>query len=158
MLELLPMTEAEFKTYLTGAIKNYADEKVKAGNWRPEEAFERSRGDYLSLLPEGVASKNQHLFSIMDTATGQNVGMLWFGVVERDGQTTAFIYDFLVTEAWQGRGYGKGALLALEEKVRALGLGTVSLHVFGHNRVARSLYERLGYKVTNVNITKQLDL
>ena len=157
MLELTPMTEGEFEAYLTGAIKNYADEKVKAGNWPSEGALGRSEHDYLSLLPEGVASKDQHLFSLKDAATGQNVGMIWFAVGEQDGQQIAFICDFLVHEAFRGRGYGEEALRALEQKVKALGITSISLHVFGHNRAAWALYEKLGYEVTNVNMTKRLE-
>ena len=156
MVKLIPMTEAEFTAYLAGAIKNYADEKVKAGNWPAEGAVGRSERDYLSLLPKGVASKDQHLFSLEDTATGQNVGMIWFAFREGAGQQTAFIYDFSVHEAFRGRGYGKAALRGLEQKVGALGVTSISLHVFGHNRAAWALYEKLGYEVTNVNMTKRI--
>ncbi len=150
------MTQAEFEAYLGQAIKTYAGEKVEAGNWQPEEALERSEQDFRTLLPEGVGSKGHYLYSIRDAETGTAVGMIWFGVMERAGQPSAFIYDFSVAEAFQGRGYGKGAMLALEQKVKALGIGAVSLHVFGHNRVARSLYEKLGYEVTKVNMIKRL--
>lgn len=154
MLELRPMTEAEFETYLEQAVKTYADEKVEAGNWSPEEASGRSAQDFRELLPEGAASKDQYLFSLKDS--GETVGMIWFAVREQGGKRTAFIYDFSVTQALRGRDYGEAALAGLEQKVRALGLSAVSLHVFGHNRVAWSLYEKLGYEVTNVNMTKQL--
>ena len=157
MLELIPMTEAEFTAYLAGAIKNYADEKVKAGNWPAEGALGSSKRDYLNLLPEGVASKDQHLFSLKDTDMGKTVGMIWFAVQEQAGQPTAFIYDFSVDEAFRGRGYGKAALVGLEQKVSVLGVTSISLHVFGHNRAAWALYEKLGYKVTNVNMTKRLE-
>jgi predicted GNAT family acetyltransferase len=30
------------------------------------------------------------------------------------------------------------------------------LHVFGHNQVARALYEKIGYEVTNVLMSKKL--
>ncbi len=148
------MTEAEFTAYLDGAVKTYADEKVRAGNWQPEEALGRSERDFRTLLPEGLASKNHYLFSIKDSNTDQTVGMIWFGVVQPG--RSAFVYDFSVDKAFQGKGYGKGAMLELEEKVRALGITSLSLHVFGHNRVARSLYEKLGYEVTNVNMTKRI--
>ena len=119
--------------------------------------MESSERDYLNLLPEGVASKGQHLFSLKDAVTGQNVGMIWFAVGEQDGQQVAFICDFLVHKAFRGRGYGKAALVGLEQRVKALGVTSISLHVFGHNRAARGLYEKLSYRVTNVNMTKRLE-
>ena len=70
------MTETEFKVYLGHAVKDYADEKVRAGNWPLEGALQRSERDFLTLLPEGVSSKGHHLFSIRDAATGETVGMI----------------------------------------------------------------------------------
>ncbi len=150
------MTEAEFEGYLETAIRIYAEEKVKAGNWSAEDALEKSERDFLLLLPQGVASEGQYLFSIRDAVTDETVGMIWFAVQERVRQPSAFIYDFSVDEAFQGRGYGKGALFALENEVRALGLSTVSLHVFGHNHTALTLYQRMGYETTNINMSKRL--
>ncbi len=44
----------------------------------------------------------------------------------------------------------------LEKKVREQGFDTVSLHVFGHNHAGRELYEKSGYVVTNVNMSKKI--
>ena len=83
------------------------------------------------------------------------VGMLWFAV-EETRPTAAFIYDFSVGETYRGKGYGREALLALENRAKALGVRSISLHVFGHNRIARALNEKLGYETTNINMTKRL--
>lgn len=147
------MTEAEFRAYREEAVRTYAEEKVAAGNWSADEALLRSEREFSSLLPEGVASRNQHLFTVRDAA--ETVGLIWFAVDEAK-PTAAFIYDFSVNEAHRGKGYGKGALQALEDRARALGVTSISLHVFGHNRVARALYEKLGYETTNINMTKKL--
>ena len=45
---------------------------------------------------------------------------------------------------------------AAEAEVRRLGLYGIGLHVFGHNSGARLLYERLGYRTTNINMFKSL--
>ena len=44
----------------------------------------------------------------------------------------------------------------LELIVTALGLSTIGLHVFGHNRGARALYAKLGYGVTGINMMKNI--
>jgi ribosomal protein S18 acetylase RimI-like enzyme len=49
-------------------------------------------------------------------------------------------------------------MLALEARVISMGLDVISLHVFGHNRAARSLYEKLGYETTNVYMSKKLSI
>jgi len=158
MIKLVPMDESEFQTYLADAMRDYAEDKVKAGNWHPAEALQKSTAEYQQLLPAGLASKNQYLFSIVAPEIETTIGMIWFAVDETRPQPVAFIYDFLIFEEFRRRGYGTQALLAVEEKVMALALDTISLHVFGHNRGARALYEKVGYEITNLNMAKKLNI
>ena len=37
-----------------------------------------------------------------------------------------------------------------------MGIDTVGLHVFGYNHAARTLYEKMGYQVTGIGMTKTL--
>ena len=154
-MQLVPMTKSEFEAYRQRAVKNYAQEHVRAGNWHPSGALQKAENDFLKLLPDGVASENQHLFSIKDS-TGVGVGMIWFGVRGEGAQRSAFIYDFMIEEQFRGRGYGEGALVASGEKAKELGSARVSLHVFGHNRAAIALYEKVGYEATDLHMTKKL--
>lgn len=71
-------------------------------------------------------------------------------------QPLAFIYDFLIHEEFHRRGFGKQALLALEAKVKELGIAKIALHVFAHNRAARALYEKTGIEITGIYMTKEL--
>jgi ribosomal protein S18 acetylase RimI-like enzyme len=155
MIHLEPMTEAEFQAYLDPAIEEYGQEHVKSGRWRAEEATEKSAAEFRALLPDGVHSADQHLFAIKDEA-GTQVGILWFAVRDNNGKRTAFIYDVRIGEAFQRRGYATQAFQALEALARKMGLAAISLHVFGHNTAARTLYEKLGFIVTNVNMSKSL--
>ncbi len=155
MIYLIPMDESEYRSYLAKAIADYAQDHVNAGNWLPEDALRESEQEFHTLLPDGPATKNQYLFSIRDEAETP-VGMLWFAAQERHRMPCAFVYDFKIDERFRRRGYGEQAFQVLEDKVRALGLDTISLHVFGNNRPARALYEKLGYITTNVMMTKQL--
>ena len=43
-----------------------------------------------------------------------------------------------------------------EEAARNHGATELGLNVFGHNAVARSLYESMGYQTTAVNMRKSL--
>lgn len=43
-----------------------------------------------------------------------------------------------------------------ENFAKSLGAETIGLHVFGHNNRAIKLYENLGYKATNISMSKQL--
>ncbi|MFN8473006.1 MAG: GNAT family N-acetyltransferase [Anaerolineae bacterium] len=156
MAHLVRMTQEQFDRYLDAAIAGYAEEKVQAGNWSAEDALARSRQEFLKLLPQGLATPNQHLFAIVDD-TGEQVGFLWFAVMQEATGPVAFVYDFGVDESQRRKGYGEQAFSAMEDEVRALGLHTIQLHVFGHNRPAIALYEKLGYAATNIMMSKTLE-
>jgi ribosomal protein S18 acetylase RimI-like enzyme len=157
MVEFAAMTEAEFEEYLDRAVPQYAEVHLRAGDCEPSEALELAQAEYTSLLPEGLASPGHHLFSIFDSAGGARVGMLWFAVkVRRGGQKWAFLYDFEVLEAERGKGYGRRTLEKLDETLAAMDVARVSLNVFGHNTVARALYEKHGYAITAIGMTKRI--
>jgi ribosomal protein S18 acetylase RimI-like enzyme len=153
MVRLETMSEAEFLAFLEPAITEYAAEHVKAGRWSSEEALEESRKEFTQLLPDGLSSVDQHLFSIKNDS-GANVGLLWFAVRDQGGKRSAFIYDVRIDEPFQRRGYATQAFQALEMLARDMGITAISLHVFGHNTAARALYEKLGFETTNVLMTK----
>lgn len=155
-MHLSLMTQEEFEPWLARSIEEYAGEKVKNGAWQPEDALERSRQEHSQLLPDGLASKDQYLYTLHDEATGQKVGVLWFAVVHWVGRRSAFVYDIAVDEPQRHKGYGTQAMRALEDKVRALGLDTIGLHVFGHNTIARDLYLKLGYEIADYEMVKKL--
>jgi ribosomal protein S18 acetylase RimI-like enzyme len=150
------MTEPEYLLYRRRAIRNYAAEKTKAGNWPAEAARKLAERDYDELLPNGQASPNQHLFSIVDESSGVRVGVLWFGLIDPAPVREAFLFDFMIYREFCRRGYGSQALQALEAKVKELGLDRISLHVFGHNQSALALYQKMGYAITNINMCKRL--
>ncbi|MBP6016054.1 MAG: GNAT family N-acetyltransferase [Candidatus Promineofilum sp.] len=157
MVRLSPMTDDEFQPYYQDAVREYAQEHVEAGNWHPSVAIEESEKQFRQLLPDGVASKDQYLYAIVDDSSGLKVGMLWFAVRYQSGISPyAFVYDFRVDEQFRRRGYGRQAFEVLEEKVKELGLDSITLHVFGHNHAAIALYQAAGYEITDLQMVKKL--
>ncbi len=159
VIELAPMTPETYGAWLVEAIREYAADLAANNGLSPEAALARSERDFHELLPQGPATPQQHVYSILAApepgSAARPIGVIWFA--ERDNPPTAFVYDFSVDAAYRGRGYGAQALLAIEARVKALGLTRIGPHVFGHNHGARRLYERLGYQVTNVNMAKDLE-
>ncbi|MCM3587286.1 GNAT family N-acetyltransferase [Mesobacillus maritimus] len=145
------MNSSEFEQYLSHAIRGYADEHVKAGNWNEQEALSKATKEYERLLPDGEKTANNTLFTIRDE--DKEVGMIWLAQRAND---KGFIYDINIREENQGRGYGKQAMIEIEKVARKLGLKSIKLHVFGHNRVARGLYEKLGYLETDIVMEKKI--
>jgi len=157
MVRLVPMTDSEFQIYRKHSIESYAQEHVKAGNWNASNAFQKAEKQFLQLLPDGIASKNQHLLSIEESETGVKIGLIWFAEIHQEAShPRAFIYDFLIYEEHRRKGYGEQTLRALEEKVKELGIETIALHVFGHNQAALDLYKKTGYKVTDIQMAKKM--
>ncbi len=152
MIHLKLMSEGDFEAYLEVTIPDYAQEHVKGGRWTAEEALAAAQTEFDHLLPDGLATDNHYFYNIFADGETQPVGILWFAV-KKD---KAFIYDVVIHDSFRRRGYATQAFLILEDKVRQLGLNTISLHVFGHNHAARALYKKLGYAETNVMISKTL--
>ena len=69
---------------------------------------------------------------------------------------TCFIWDIEVRVEARGQGYGRAALLALEQLALDLGYDAIGLHVFGANTVARELYLTSGYIETDVSMVKAI--
>jgi ribosomal protein S18 acetylase RimI-like enzyme len=155
MIRLVAMTEQEFHGFYEYLLKEYAEDKVKAGNYQPEEALQQARGEFEEQLPDGLASKNQYLYSIVEDEAAQKVGALWFSI--QHAKHMVFVQDIEIDEAFRRRGYAEQAFLRLEEKVKELGMAKIGLHVFGYNHAAQALYKKLGYEITNIHMAKTLD-
>ena len=156
MVKLVSMTESEFQIYLKRSIESYAQEHVKAGNWDSSDSLQKAEREFFQLLPDGVATRKQHLLSIEDGDTGVKIGLIWFAEKFQASRPSAFIYDFLIYEEHRRKGYGRQTLTALEEKVKELGIETISLHVFGHNQVAIDLYQKAGFEITDFHMAKKV--
>lgn len=153
---LLRMTDEAFARFNEAAIADYADENVASGRWPTEGALERSRQEHERLLPQGLATPNQHLFTIRDDALDAEVGVLWLSVTEHPGSRSGFIYDVAIDPPHRRRGHARAAFVALEAVARELGLDDIGLHVFAHNEAAQALYRALGYQTTGINMRKRI--
>ena len=153
MVKLVKMTQEDFVPYLERGIREYAEDHVRNGNWTAEEALEKSRKQFQDLLPEGVNSKDQFLYSIVDEEINNKMGLLW---VQVRGQN-AFIYDFLIDEEFRGKGFGKQALTAMDEELKSMNVQSVGLHVFGDNTNAQELYKKMGFQITGMHMKKKLN-
>lgn len=152
MITLQPMNEEEFKQYISYAIEDYAKDKIASGNWSEDEAIELSRESFERLLPKDEKTENNHLLSIFHNDI--LVGMIWISQKAPTNPSEGYIYDFVIFEQYQGQGYGKKAMKEAEIIAKELGMNKIVLNVFGHNKIARGLYEKMGYEITNITMAK----
>lgn len=152
---LKSMTQPEFQEYKTFLIEGYARENVEAGYWDESEALEKSRHSIESLLPHGVDTPNHYIYTVR--AENQRVGVIWMRATLDAALKSGFIFDITIDANRRGQGYGRQAMLLVEERARQLGLTQMGLHVFAKNSVARRLYASLGYETQSLNMSKKLD-
>ncbi|WP_233185071.1 GNAT family N-acetyltransferase [Paenibacillus sonchi] len=156
MIRLVQMDETTFQFFLSQSTRDYAEDKIKAGSWDVETAMQLSQDEMTRSLPEGLNTEGAYLYSIVETESDTQAGYIWFNVSEGRNGREAFIYDFYVFEAFQGKGYGKQTLLALDEEARKLKITRIGLHVFGQNNRAFELYKKAGFAVTDITMSKDL--
>ena len=138
------MTADEYDAYRSWVIDDFADELVRNGRVRQEDASARALASLDALLPQGIDTPRQSILVADDAVDGRRIGHLWFGPSSEDEQR-AWIYDVTVEEPERGRGYGRAILEMFEDEARDRGFASAGLNVFGDNEVARHLYGSLGY-------------
>ena len=150
---LRQMKESEYLAWQAETIPAYAADKVASGQWAKDDSLELSRKEYRELLPDGLNTKDNYLFSILDLQSAP-VGMLWFAVKTKFAAKIAYVFDVKVLPERQREGHAFRAFIAVETEVQRLGLAGIALHVFGHNTAAQALYAKLGFHPTNINLYK----
>jgi RimJ/RimL family protein N-acetyltransferase len=156
MFRLEPMDHATYQAWREHSQAAYAEEKVKAGNWKAEDAQRLSQEAFDQLLPGGRESAGHELRAMRNDA-GENVGHAWFTIEEREQGRVVFIYDIEVYESFRRHGYARAALAEIDDYAREHDCIGVMLHVFGYNEAARNLYRSAGYVETNVIMLKRVD-
>ncbi|MCF7930585.1 MAG: GNAT family N-acetyltransferase [Acholeplasmataceae bacterium] len=152
MCYLRPMNAYEFDHYIDEAVKNYARELTKSGSCLEKDSLAVSQKAFSNLLPDGLETKGQFLFHILNE-TDAVIGMIWYG---HRPNNEGFICDFSIDENFRGQGFGKKAIELIENEAKKHGIKKLSLHVFGHNFVAISLYKKLGYEIYSMNMSKEI--
>jgi ribosomal protein S18 acetylase RimI-like enzyme len=141
-----PMTADEVAAYFASAVEAYADETMAADPLLGrEDALESSRRTHDQILPQGIETPGHDFLVAEDVGDGRRVGHAWLFHEGRAG----FVYDVEVDEAERGRGYGRALMELAADHCRGLGLEVLGLNVFGHNAVARGLYDALGFVVVD---------
>jgi ribosomal protein S18 acetylase RimI-like enzyme len=148
------MTEEEYAVWRERSEREYAREIATSRDLDPASAIAASAREFAELLPDGLASKDMHLFTAV--VGDDPVGIGWFELRQRASGVSAWIYDIEVDPARRGQGLGRGLLDALHAAARELGATSMTLNVFGDNPTAIRLYETSGYSVTAQQMRREL--
>jgi ribosomal protein S18 acetylase RimI-like enzyme len=110
--------------------------KVIETTWRWEDAWQRQEFD---------RRFGEHSVSVIDV-DGRRAG----GLFVETKPDSLYIHEIQVLPEYQGRGVGTAVLRDVIERAARRGLA-VTLSVVSANPGAKRLYERLGFKVTDVH-------
>lgn len=156
MITFRSMSEDEYLAYLDYFIPDYAAEIGSNYGLTQQDALARAKQEISESLPDGVNTQGQALLCLMAQSgeSDKHVGYLWYKPDTM--MRTVFIYDFHIFNTCQGQGLGKEALRAFEQYVHEKGCEQIRLRVAGDNARARHLYERSGFGVTGVNMSKTI--
>lgn len=139
---LRPMTSTERQAFEQQSMAEYAKDLVASGQAKTLEAgLKRAEAEFRSLMDE--EGYGQRLCSIVD-GEGQAVGFLWYTLMPEE--RVLYVSDIVVLEGFRGRGFGRRAMMALDEVAQGLRYD-IALHVHTHNAVAYGLYASLGFRV-----------
>jgi hypothetical protein len=121
MVHLMPMDEVGFRAYLNYAAEDLVEQYTRTGNRHPTEALQKAAALFRQVLPERLATGNQHLFSAVDQASGAKLGMIWLVAWAPGPLGGLFVCDVRTFEPYRRRGTGAETLLTIQEKARGLG-------------------------------------
>jgi len=150
MVVLRPLRDDEYDVWDAVHRAEYEHGLVEFAGMAPAEARAKVDRDIRSVLAAGLATPDVWIWAV--EADGRRVGTVFLG---RRGEDL-WLYDITIDVVERGKGYGRGAMLALEEEVRNLGHESVTLNVWGGNAIARGLYRSLGYIEESVHMRKRL--
>jgi ribosomal protein S18 acetylase RimI-like enzyme len=149
------MNRAEFDEWLPRNIAGYAEHIAASGAMPAAAAREKAERDTARSFSAGFTTPGQHVFRVL--AADVAVGWLWLGVPGPDPDPLmAWVFQVEMAPEYRGRGYGRVAMLLAEDEARARGMTSLGLNVRGQNKVARSLYDSLGYEAMSLQLKKAL--
>jgi ribosomal protein S18 acetylase RimI-like enzyme len=150
---LRPMTRAQFDAWLPRQMDAYAAKIAASGAMPAEAARQKAERDTARYFYAGFATPGQLVFRVM--AGEVAVGWLWLGVPgPNPDPLMAWVFEIEIEPPFRGRGYGRAAMRLAEAEAHAHGMTSLGLNVHGHNVIARSLYESLGYEVMALQMRK----
>ncbi len=119
-----------------------------------KESLIKSRHQTNQLLKNGLHTENHLFLSIQADHNGMDIGHIWVELTQEDHE--AFIYHIAIVQEYRNQGYGKSAMLQLESYLKEMGLKRIRLNVFRKNLIAKRVYKKQGFKVTNLQMQKDI--
>ncbi|MFX1517661.1 MAG: GNAT family N-acetyltransferase [Promethearchaeota archaeon] len=115
----------------------------------PEEKIRSKYKEFLKADPVDPEGPD-HLILIVEDEKRRRCGLIWICRRKpfwRFKTTHTWIYNLHIIEKYRGMGLANRLLMKAEEWTKKQGLNLIALHVINGNKIARHLYERVGYEL-----------
>jgi GNAT superfamily N-acetyltransferase len=137
------MSDAEFADWRAAAVRGYAANITDSGTLPAAQARIRADTQFDQLLPAGLRTDDHSFLSLI--AGSEVVATNWIGH-HYPSPNVSWVYGVVTHDGHRGKGYGRAAMIIGERATLAAGDTHLGLNVFGHNTVAISMYESMGYR------------
>jgi GNAT superfamily N-acetyltransferase len=141
-LEGRPMADPEYGDWRAEMERGYASDVAESGEMTAERAAAAGAAQTDQLLPNGLSTANNSFLCLC--AGEEVVATNWIGHHRAPG--LSWVWAVEVHEGYRGKGYGRAAMIIGEQASLDAGDTHLALNVFGHNHVAISLYNGMGYR------------
>ena len=136
------MTTDEFAGWQAQVVASHVADLTDSGTLSAADAATSAAELFKALLPAGLSTEDHSFLCLC--ADGEVVATNWLAHHFSPG--TSWVYDVETRQEHRGKGYGRAAMLIGEQATLAAGDTHLALNVFGHNAVAISMYEAMGYR------------
>ncbi|PPF79887.1 GNAT family N-acetyltransferase [Subtercola sp. Z020] len=148
-----PFPVDDLPSWIDEHTRAYQAERQANGE-APEVAERRARDSAAENFPNGSPRESHRLVQVR--ADGVPVGTLWIGPLVDERPHEWWVWSIDIDEAHRGQGYGREAMALAEVIARENGATRIGLNVFGDNARAQNLYRSLEYRVTSLQMSKEL--
>lgn len=152
---LIRLADADDDDFILSMIPRFVDFELPPWRRRNEciEGIRRDLGHHLQDQPA-----NSFLFVIEDADDGRHVGFLHLQKTQDffNGRTNCHVSDLAVATGFEGRGIGRALLAHAEQWAREHRCHMLTMAVFPGNKRALEMYEKAGYGVDLLRLTKPL--
>jgi len=118
---------------------------------------EANADTYVKSVREDLAKKQG--FLLIAKSRNESVGFIYATISSRQleiTRTIGSINDLYVLPKFRGRGIGRKLMVECLNKLKDAKVEVAYTRVLAENKIAISLYEKLGFKVYNCGMMKQL--
>lgn len=145
--------EEDFTEYWDYTVESWTRDMKRVGLIAKNTTQEEADAIVRKSIPNGFETPGHYFFYVYDKNV--RVGKIWVEIRKR-GEMEAYLWDIYIDVEYRGKGYGKESMKVMENFARDKGAVKISLNVFGYNKIARSLYDKVGYIDAAITMTKVL--